>query len=106
MGVPDHFTCLLKNLYAGQEITVRKGHGTMNWFKIWKGLHQSCIVSLCLFKIYAEYIIQNVSWMNHKLESRLLKKYQQHQISNYTTLMAESEEKLKSLLIRVKERVK
>ena len=53
MGVPDHFTCLLKNLYAGQEITVRKGHGTMNWFKIWKGLHQSCIVSLCLFKIYS-----------------------------------------------------
>ena len=60
MGIPDHLTCLLRNLYAGQEATVRTGHGTMYWFRIEKGIHQGCILSPCLFKFYAEYIMQNV----------------------------------------------
>ena len=59
MGIPDHFTCLLGNLYVGQEATVRTGHGTMDWFQIGKGVHQSCILSPSLFKLYAEYIMQN-----------------------------------------------
>ena len=73
MGIPNHLTCLLKNLYAGQEATVRNGHGRTNWFKIGKGVHQGCILSPCLFNLYAEYIIQNANWMNHKLESRYLR---------------------------------
>ena len=59
MGIPDHLTCLLRNLYEGQEATVRSGHGTTDWFQIRKGLHQGCIFSLCLFNLYAEYIMQN-----------------------------------------------
>ena len=59
MGIPDHLTCLLRNLYAGQEATVRTGHGTADWFQIGKGVHQSCILSPCLFKFYAEYIMRN-----------------------------------------------
>ena len=66
--IPDHFTCLLRSLYGGEEATVRTGYGTMDWFKIGKGVRQSCILSPCLFKLYAEYI---VGWMKHKLESRL-----------------------------------
>ena len=72
MGVPDHLTCLLRNLYAGQEATIRTGHGTTDWFQIGKGVHQGCILSLCLFNFYAEYIMRNAGWMKHKLESRLL----------------------------------
>ena len=60
MGIPDHLTCLLRNLYAGQEATFRTGHGTTNWFQIGKGVHEGCILSLCLFSFYAEYIIRNV----------------------------------------------
>ena len=71
MGVPDHLTCLLRNLYAGQETTVRTGHRTTDWFQIGKGVHQGCILSPCLFNLYAEYIMQNLGWMKHKLESRL-----------------------------------
>ena len=74
MRIPDHITCLLRNLYAGQEATVRTGsrHAMMDWFKIGKGVHQVYILSLCLFNLYAEYIMRNVEgWMNHKLESRL-----------------------------------
>ena len=71
MGIPDHLTCLLRNLYAGQEATVRTGHGTKDWFQIGKGVHQGCILSLCLFNFYAEYIMRNAGWMKHKLESRL-----------------------------------
>ena len=71
MGKSDHLTCLLRNLYAGQEATVSTGHGTTEWFQIGKQAHQGCILSPCLFNLYAEYIMQNVSWMNHKLESRL-----------------------------------
>ena len=72
MGIPDHLTCLLRNLYAGQEATVRTGHGTTDCFQIGKGVHQGCILSPCLFNLYAEYIMRNVGWKKHKLESRLL----------------------------------
>ena len=71
MGIPDHLTCLLRNLYAGQEATVRTGHGTKDWFQIGKGVWQGCILSSCLFNIYAEYIMRNAGLGNHKLESRL-----------------------------------
>ena len=71
MGIPDHLTCLLINLYAGQEATVRIGHGTTDWFQIGKGVHQGCILSPCLFNLYAEYIMLMPGWMKHKLESRL-----------------------------------
>ena len=71
MGIPDHLTCLLRNLHASQEATVRTGHGTTDWFQIGKGVHQGCILSPCLFNLYAEYIMRNTGWMKHKLESRL-----------------------------------
>ena len=73
MGISDHLTCLLRNLYAGQEATVRTGHGTTDWFQIGKGVRQGCILSPCLFNFYAEYIMRNImGWMKHKLELRLL----------------------------------
>ena len=72
MGIPDYLICLLINLYAGQEATLRTGHGTTDWFQIGKGVHQGCILSPCLFNLYAEYIMRNVGWKNSKLESRLL----------------------------------
>ena len=71
MGIPGHLTCLLRNLYAGQEATIRTGHGTTDWFQIGKGVWQGCILSPCLFNLYAEYIMRNTSWKKHKLESRL-----------------------------------
>ena len=71
MEIPDHLTCLLRNLYTGQEATVRTGHGTTDWFQIGKGLRQGCIWSPCLFNLYAEYIWEMLGWMKHKLESRL-----------------------------------
>ena len=71
MGIPDHLTCFLRNLYAGQEATVRTGHGTTDWFQIGKWVHQGCILSPCLFNLYTEYIMRNAGWMKHKLESRL-----------------------------------
>ena len=71
MGIPDHLTCLLRNLYAGQEATVRTGHGTTDWFQIGKGAHQGCILSPCLFNFYAEYIMRNAGLEEAKLESRL-----------------------------------
>ena len=70
MGIPDHLTCLLRNLYAGQEATVRTRHGTTDWFQIRKGVHQGCILSPCFFNLYTEYILRNAGWMKHKLESR------------------------------------
>ena len=102
MGIPDHLTCLLRNLYAGQEATVRTGHGTTDWFKIGKGVHQGCILSLCLFNFYAEYIMRNARLD----ESQAGIKIARRNINNLryaddTTLMAESKE-LKSLLMRVK----
>ena len=72
MGIPDHLTSLLINLYAGQEATVRTGHGTTDWLQIGRGVHQGCILSPCLFNLYAEYIMRNAGWKKHKLESRLL----------------------------------
>ena len=72
MGIPDHLTCLLRNLYVGQEATVRTGHGTTDWFQIGKGVCQGCILSSCFFNFYAEYIIKNAGWKKHKVESRLL----------------------------------
>ena len=71
MGIRDHLTCILRNLYAGQEATVRTGHGTTDWFQIGKGIHQGCILSSCLFNLYAEYIMRNAG-LDEKLESRLL----------------------------------
>ena len=71
MGIPDHLTCLLRNMYAGQEGTVRTGHGTTDWFQIGKGVRQGCILSPCLLDLYAEYITAMPGWMYHKLESRL-----------------------------------
>ena len=72
MGIPDHLTCLLRNLYAGQEATVRTGHGTTDWFQIGKGVHQGCILSPCLFNFYAEYIMRNAGLEETQVESRLL----------------------------------
>ena len=87
MGIPDQLTCLLRNLYAGQEAAVRTGHETTHWFQIGKGVHQGCILSPCLFNLYAEYIMRNAGL----------------RYADDTTLMAESEEELKSLLIKVEE---
>ena len=72
MGIPEHLTCLLRNLYAGQEATVRTGHGTIDWFQIGKGIHQGCILSPCLFNLYAEYIVRNAGLEEAQAESRLL----------------------------------
>ena len=106
MGIPDHLTCLLRNLYAGQEATVRTGHGTTDWFQIRKGVHQGCILSLCLFNLHAEHIMRN-AWLD---EAEAGVKIARRNINNLryaddTTLMAESE-KLKSLLMKVKEESK
>ena len=80
MGIPDNLTCLLQNLYAGQEATVRTGHGTTtDCFQIRKGVHQSCVLSPCLFNLYTEYIMEMLGWMSHEMESRLWEKYQQPQ---------------------------
>ena len=103
MGIPDHLTCLLRNLHAGQEATVRTGHGTTDWFQIGKRVHQGCISSPCLFKLYAEYIMRNAGLE----EARAGIKIARRNINNLTyagdtTLMAESEEELKSLLMKVK----
>ena len=104
MGKPDHLTSLLRNLYAGQEATVRTGHGTMEWFQIGKGVRQGCILSLCLFNLYAEYIMQkarlNKSQAGIKTARRNMKNLR---YADDTILMAESEEELKSLLMKVKE---
>jgi len=72
MGIPDHLTCLLRNLYAGQEATVGTGHGTTDWFQIGKGVRQGCILSPSFFNLYAEYIMRNAGWKKHQLESRFL----------------------------------
>ena len=104
MGIPNYLTCLFRNLYTGQEVTVRTGHGKMDWFQIGKGVHQSCILSLCLFNLYAEYIMQNTgldeAQSGIKIAGRNINNLR---YTDDTTLMAESEEELKSLLIKVKE---
>ena len=104
MGIPDHCMYLLRNLYADQEATVRTGHGTMDWFQLWKGVQQGCILSPCLFNLYAEYIMRNAgldeAQARIKIAGRNISKLR---YGDYTTLMAESEEKLKSLLMKMKE---
>ena len=99
MRIPDHLTCLLRNLYAGQEATVRTGHETTDWFQIGKGVHQGCILSPCLFKLYAEYIM---SWARRSTSCNQDCR-EKYQYADDITLMAESEEELKSLLMKVKE---
>ena len=96
-------TYLLRNPYAGQEATVRTGHGTTDWFQIGKGVRQGCILSPCLFNLYAEYIMRNVGRRKHKLESRLPGEISITSDMQMTTLIAESEDELKNLLMKVKE---
>ena len=103
MGIPDHLTCLLRNLYAGQEATVRNGHGTTYWFQIGKGVRQGCILSLCLFNFYAEYIMRNAGLEEVQAGIKIARRNINNlRYADDTTLMAESEE-LKSLLMKVKE---
>ena len=102
MGIPDHLTCLLRNLYAGQEATVRTGHGTTDWFQIGKGVHQGCILSPCLFNLNAEYIMRNPGLDEAQAGIKIAgRNINNLRYTDYTTLMAESEEELNSLLIRV-----
>ena len=104
MGIPDHLNCLLRNLYAGQEATVRTRHGTTDWFQIRKGVHQVCILSPCLFNLYAEHIIQNAgldeAQAGIKIAGRNINNLRS---ADDSTLMAESKEQLKSPLMKVKE---
>ena len=103
MEIPDHLTCLLRNLYAGQEATVRTGHGTTDWFQIGKGVRQSCLLSSCLFNFYAEYIMRNAGLEETQAGIKIAGRNINHlRYADDTTLMAESEE-LKSLLMKVKE---
>ena len=104
MGIPDHFTCLLRNPYAGQEATVRTGHGTTDWFQIGKGIHQGYILSPCLFNLCAKHIMQNPGLDEAQAEIKIARRNINHlRYADDTTLMAESEEELKSLLMKVKE---
>ena len=104
MGIPDHLTCLLRNVYAGEEATVRTGHGTTDWFQIGKGVHQSCILSPCLFNFYAEYIMRNAGLEEAQAGIKIAgRNINNLRYADDTTLMAESEEELKSLLMKVKE---
>ena len=99
MGIPDHLTCLLRNLYVGQEATVRTGHGTTDWFQIGKGIHQGCILSPCLFNLYAEYIVRNAGLDEAQAGIKIARRnINNFRYADYTTLIAESEEELKSLL--------
>ena len=105
MGIPDHLTCLLRNLYASQEATVRTGHGTSDWFQIGKGIRQGCTLSPGLFNLYAEYIMRNTRL--DEAQDRI--KIARRNINNLkyaddTTLMTESEDELKSLLMKMKEK--
>ena len=103
MGIPDHLTCLLRNIYAGQEATVKTGHGATDWFQIGKGVRQGCILSPCLFNLYAEYIMRNAgveeTQAGIKIARRNLNNFR---YADDTTLIAESDEELKSLLMKVK----
>ena len=104
MGIPDHLICLLRNLYAGQEVTVRTGHGTRDWFQISKGVHQDCILSPCLFNVYAEYIMRNAGLDEEQAGIKISgRNINNLRYADDTTLMVESEEELKSLLMKVKE---
>ena len=103
MGIPDHLTCLLRNLYVGQEATVRTGHGTTDWFQIGKGVHQVCILLPCLFNLYTEYIMRNAGLEEAQAGIKIAgRNINNLRYADDTTLMAESEQ-LKSLLMKVKE---
>ena len=102
MSIPDYMTCLLRNLYAGQEATVRTGHGTTDWFQIGKGVHQGCILSPCLFNFYAEYIVKNAGLEETQVGIKIAgRNINNLRCADDTTLIAESEEELKSLLVEV-----
>ena len=104
MGIPDHFTCLLRNLYADQEATVRTGHRTVDWFKTRKGVYQGCILLSYLYNLYAEYLIQNARLDEAQAEINIAgRNINKFRYADDTTFMAESEEELKSLLMKVKE---
>ena len=104
MEIPDHLTCLLRNLCAGQEATVRPGHGTTDWFQIGKGEHQDCILSPCLFNFYAEYIMRNAGLDKTHTGIKIAGRNTNNlRYTDYTNLMAESEEELKNLSMKVKE---
>ena len=104
MGIPDHLTCLLRNLCAGQEATVRTGHGTTDWFQNWKGVRQGCILSPCLFNLYIEYIMRNAGLEETQAGIKIARRNTNNlRCADDTTLMAESKEELKSLLMKVKE---
>ena len=104
MEIPDHLTCLLRNVYAGQEAKVRTGHGTTDWFQIGKGVCQDCILSPCLFNLYAEYILRNTRLDKAQAGIKVPRINNNNlRYANNTTLMAESEEELKSVLMKVKE---
>ena len=107
MEIPNHLTCLLRNLYAGQEATVRTGHGTTDWFQIGKGVRQGCILSPCLFNSYAEYIVRNAGMDEAQAEIKMPgRNINNLRYADDTTLMAESKEELNSLLMKVKEESK
>ena len=104
MGIPDHLTCLLRNLYVGQEAIVRIAHGTMDWVQIGKGVRQGCILSPCLFNVYAEYIMRNAGLDEAQAGIKIARRNVNNlRYADDTTLMAESEEELKSFLMKVKE---
>ena len=104
MGIPEHLTCLLRNLYAGQEATVRTAHGTTDWFQIGQGVRQGYILSPCLFNFYAEYIMRNAGLEEAQAGIKIARRNVNNlRYADGTTLMAESEEELKSLLMKVKE---
>ena len=104
MGIPDHQTCLLRNLYAGQEATVRTRHGTTDWFQIGKGARQGCILSPCLFNLYAKYIMRNARLDEAQAGIKTAgRDINNHRYADDTNLMAESKEELKNLLMKVKE---
>ena len=107
MGIPDDLTCLLRNLYAGKEATVRTGHETTDWFQIGKGVRQSCLLSSCLFNFYAEYIMRNTGLEETQAGIKIARRNINNlRYADDTSLMAESEEELKNLLMEVKRRVK
>ena len=104
MGIPDHLTCLLRNLYAGQEATVRTGHGTTDWLQVGKGVRQGCILSPCLFNLHAEYIMRNAGLEEAQAGIKIARRNINNlRYADDTTFMAETEEELKSLLLKVKE---
>ena len=104
MGIPDHFTCLLRNLYAGQEATLRAGHETTNWFQIGKGVRQDCILSPCLFNLYAEYIMRNAGLDEAQAGIKIAgRNVNNLRYVDDITLMAENEEELQSLLMKVQQ---